>query len=153
LFPKPTSGAGNIWTSIFSGLGFAKGGVFAQGGAVTAFARGGIVNHPTVFPFARGVGLMAEAGPEAIMPLRRGADGRLGVAAANNNGGALEVHVTVDVADNGKLAAYVDGVSRRNARDAVSAAAPRLLASANAAAPAAVAAYRRDIAGGDYRVA
>lgn len=65
---------------------FASGGVFDQSG-VTAFANGGIVNRPTVFPFANGIGLMGEAGPEAIMPLRRGPDGRLGVAAggANNN--------------------------------------------------------------------
>jgi hypothetical protein len=37
------------------------------------------VNRPTVFPFSRGIGLMGEAGPEAILPLRRGRDGRLGV--------------------------------------------------------------------------
>lgn len=65
-------------TSLFGG-GFAKGGVFAGGHEVTAFARGGVVAGPTVFPFANGIGLMGEAGPEAIMPLSRGPGGRLGV--------------------------------------------------------------------------
>lgn len=58
---------------------FAKGGVFANDNEVTAFAKGGIVNSPTLFEFAKGTGLMGEAGPEAIMPLKRGADGSLGV--------------------------------------------------------------------------
>ena len=52
---------------------------FAGGAELTAFAQGGVVNRPTVFPFARGVGLMGEAGPEAILPLKRGRSGRLGV--------------------------------------------------------------------------
>lgn len=66
-------------TSLFGGGAFAKGGVFAGGHEVTAFARGGVVAGPTVFPFANGIGLMGEAGPEAIMPLARGPGGRLGV--------------------------------------------------------------------------
>lgn len=61
---------------------YARGGAFDRAGEVTAFARGGIVDRPTVFPFARGVGLMGEAGPEAILPLRRGRGGRLGVEVA-----------------------------------------------------------------------
>ncbi len=69
-------GGGGFFASLF---GFAKGGVFAGGLELTAFARGGVVNRPTVFPFSRGIGLMGEAGPEAILPLRRGRDGRLGV--------------------------------------------------------------------------
>ena len=52
---------------------------------MTAFANGGVVGGPTVFPFANGIGLMGEAGPEAIMPLSRGPDGKLGVIAANGN--------------------------------------------------------------------
>lgn len=72
----------------------AMGNVFAQNG-IQKFARGGIVDRPTLFPFAKGTGLMGEAGPEAIMPLRRGRDGRLGVEAANGGGG-VSVVVNVD---------------------------------------------------------
>tara|TARA_R100000458_G_scaffold59774_1_gene71688 strand:+ start:2230 stop:4242 length:2013 start_codon:yes stop_codon:yes gene_type:complete len=73
-------------------LGFKDGGVFAQNGIVP-FARGGIVNSPTVFPFANGIGLMGEAGPEAIMPLRRGPSGRLGVEAGGGTMGGINVNV------------------------------------------------------------
>lgn len=65
-------------------LGYAKGGIFGAG--VTQFASGGIVGSPTLFKFANGgttqTGLMGEAGPEAIMPLSRGAGGKLGVNAS-----------------------------------------------------------------------
>jgi lambda family phage tail tape measure protein len=61
----------------------ANGATFSNG--IAKFASGGIVSSPTLFPFADGgttkTGLMGEAGPEAIMPLKRGADGKLGVAA------------------------------------------------------------------------
>jgi hypothetical protein len=69
-------GGGGFFARLF---GFAKGGAFARGAEVTAFAQGGVVNRPTLFPFAKGIGLMGEAGPEAILPLRRGKGGRLGV--------------------------------------------------------------------------
>jgi len=75
--------AGPIAAGI-KGIFSANGNVFDQSG-VTAFAKGGVVGGPTVFPFANGIGLMGEAGPEAIMPLSRGADGKLGVVAANGN--------------------------------------------------------------------
>lgn len=75
--------------------GFASGGAFDSGG-VHAFANGGvftnsIVSKPTLFKFAKGIGLMGEAGPEAIMPLTRTASGRLGVAAVG--AGGLQVQV------------------------------------------------------------
>ena len=67
----------------------AKGASFSNG--IAKFATGGIVNGPTLFPFADGgamqMGLMGEAGPEAIMPLQRGADGSLGVRAAMGGNG------------------------------------------------------------------
>jgi tape measure domain-containing protein len=78
---------------LLGGLFLAKGGVFAQNG-IQPFARGGIVNKPTIFPFANGTGLMGEAGPEAIMPLRRGRDGNLGVM--SSGGGTTNVVVNVD---------------------------------------------------------
>lgn len=70
----------------------AKGNVFD--GGLQAFAKGGtftngIVSSPTMF----NMGLMGEAGPEAIMPLRRGSDGSLGVAASGGSGGNVSVQV------------------------------------------------------------
>lgn len=75
-------------------LPFAKGGSFTQG-RVMPFAEGGVVSSPTTFPMRGGRGLMGEAGPEAIMPLARGADGRLGVQAA---GGGRPVNVVMNIA-------------------------------------------------------
>jgi len=60
----------------------AKGNVFSAAG-ITKFAKGDIFDSPTLFKFAKGTGVMGEAGPEAIMPLRRGANGKLGVAATS----------------------------------------------------------------------
>lgn len=82
-----TSAAGGLSGALSSAFGFADGGAFSAG-RVRAFAQGGVVNGPTLFPMRGGTGLMGEAGPEAIMPLSRGADGRLGVAAAASSGGA-----------------------------------------------------------------
>ena len=63
----------------------AKGNVI-EGGSVKPYAKGGVVAGPTVFPLAGGdMGLMGEAGPEAIMPLKRGADGKLGVEVAGRS--------------------------------------------------------------------
>ncbi|MGE4442531.1 MAG: phage tail tape measure protein [Desulfomicrobium sp.] len=61
----------------------AKGNVFESAGLHT-YANT-VVDRPTVFPFAKGVGLMGEAGPEAIMPLKRGPDGSLGVSGGGTN--------------------------------------------------------------------
>jgi lambda family phage tail tape measure protein len=73
----------------------ANGGAWDSG--VQMFAKGGsftnsIVDSPTLFKFAKGTGMMGEAGPEAIMPLRRGADGSLGVQA---QGGGSNVQISV----------------------------------------------------------
>ena len=73
--------------------GNAKGNVFAKN-RIVPYAKGGVVNRPTLFPFANGVGLMSEVGPEAIMPLKRGKGGRLGVEVAG--GGGTTVNVSVD---------------------------------------------------------
>ncbi len=80
---------------IASILPFAKGGVI-DSGHVKKFAQGGIVNGPTLFPMRGGTGLMGEAGPEAIMPLRRGANGQLGVS---GSAGGTTVNVTINTQD------------------------------------------------------
>jgi phage-related minor tail protein len=72
---------------------FAAGGAFSQG-RVMPFAKGGVVASPVSFPMRGGRGLMGEAGPEAILPLTRGADGRLGVQAG---GGARPVTVVMNI--------------------------------------------------------
>lgn len=80
--------------ALIGGLSpFASGGSFAQG-RVMPFANGGIVGGPTTFPMRGGTGLMGEAGPEAIMPLARGADGKLGVKA---QGGTRPVTVVMNI--------------------------------------------------------
>ena len=75
----------------------AKGNVF-NNGDVTAFATGGVVNSPTYFPMPNGVGLLGEAGPEAILPLARGTDGKLGVSTSE---GAGPNQVTVQIENKG----------------------------------------------------
>ena len=85
---KPLSGLiGNLFAN-------AKGNVFS-GGGVMPFADGGIVNSPTLFAMNGGTGLMGEAGPEAIMPLARGADGSLGVRGS----GGMNVTVNISTPD------------------------------------------------------
>lgn len=74
-------------------LPFEKGGSFTQG-RVVPFANGGIVSGPTTFPMRGGLGLMGEAGPEAIMPLSRGADGQLGV---RMQGGGRPIQVVMNI--------------------------------------------------------
>lgn len=87
---------GNGLEAVIQGLmPFEKGGAFTQG-RVQPFANGGIVNNPTLFPMRGGMtGLMGEAGPEAIMPLSRGADGKLGVR--TDGAGSRPVNVTMNI--------------------------------------------------------
>ncbi|WP_425418995.1 phage tail tape measure protein [Oricola indica] len=81
----------------FSGvLPFAQGGVV---GANTMFAGGGVLAAPAYFPLSGGrTGLAGEAGPEAILPLSRGADGRLGVS-AGESASSMTVNVTISTPD------------------------------------------------------
>lgn len=98
-------GIGSIFGSLFGGgsgnapaagppmPGFANGGVFSRG-QVMPFAQGGVVSAPSYFPLGRGLGVMGEKGAEAVMPLARGPDGRLGV---RSGGGGRPLSVTVNV--------------------------------------------------------
>ena len=82
-------------------MGFADGGVFS-GGRVEAYADGGVVGGPTMFPMAGGkTGLMGEAGPEAIMPLKRGANGKLGVQMEGGGGDNVVINQSFNFQANG----------------------------------------------------
>jgi phage-related minor tail protein len=115
------AGAGGLFAGLFGGLGrlfgvsdavsytgafygagpadfLAAKGAAMSGGTVVPFASGGLVDRPTLFPMSgRRTGVMGEAGPEAIMPLRRTADGRLGVAAEGGGGGGVHLNVSTTV--------------------------------------------------------
>ena len=114
----------NTLGSVLSALGGAAGGAMsgvnanwassaAAVGPHLAFADGGVVTRPTVFGMAGGTGLMGEAGPEAILPLRRGADGKLGVAAA---GGGAAINQTINVNVSGGSPGMGGNVSPDQAR-------------------------------------
>ncbi|EAB6029701.1 phage tail tape measure protein [Salmonella enterica] len=72
--------SGSYSSAALSVIPNADGGVYRSAGL--SQYSGSIVNRPTFFAFARGAAVMGEAGPEAILPLRRGANGKLGVVAA-----------------------------------------------------------------------
>ncbi|QJF51501.1 phage tail tape measure protein [Roseobacter ponti] len=74
-------------------LPFADGAPVAQG-RVMPFATGGIVSGATPFGMRGGMGIMGEAGPEAIMPLARGPDGKLGVRGAGGGGQTIVMNIT-----------------------------------------------------------
>jgi phage-related minor tail protein len=110
--------------SLTSALGAALQGAlpFKQGGVLTPFAGGGVVSGPSLFAMRGGLGLMGEAGPEAILPLRRGADGRLGVAA--DSGRAVQVTFNITTPDvegfrkaRGQIAADLSRTVQRGARN------------------------------------
>lgn len=98
---KPLEGIfGNMFAGLLSGgTAFAKGGLIQQGMPVP-FASGGVISSPIAFPLAGGrAGIAGEKGPEAIMPLARGPDGRLGVRAGGSGGVAITFNVTTPDAE------------------------------------------------------
>ena len=100
--------------SFFGGTALKNefGNVFSDGHRLTAYARGGLVNKPTVFPMAHGMGLMGEAGPEAVIPLGRDSQGRLGVYGSGVSGNsAPTVIVNVENQSGIPLTAQQNGVT------------------------------------------
>ncbi|SUC16394.1 phage tail tape measure protein [Proteus vulgaris] len=101
----------------------ADGGVYSSA-SLSAYS-GQIVHKPTMFAFAKGAGLMGEAGPEGIFPLRRGADGKLGVIAkmSNQGAGVTQInHITIqNDGNNGQIGPEalkkVYEISKRGAQD------------------------------------
>lgn len=93
---KPLEGGlSKLVTGLAGGIvPMAKGGV-VQSGMPVPFAKGGVIASPIAFPLGQGrTGLAGEAGPEAIMPLARGADGRLGVRTSGGGGVAVTFNIS-----------------------------------------------------------
>ena len=91
-------GSAGAWsTAIGSGTwGDAKGAIYNRG-VRSAFAKGGVVTGPTIFPMANGMGLMGESGPEAIMPLKRTSSGELGIKTEGERGNIF--NITINAVD------------------------------------------------------
>lgn len=85
--------------------GLLSSGIAGLAAGVTPFAKGGVVAAPTYFSAAGGLGLMGEAGAEAILPLQRGPDGALGVAAGGGGtgGGGANIVFNVTASDAGSF--------------------------------------------------
>lgn len=94
---------------LFKGIG----GAFT--GDAKPYAKGGILSSPTYFPLAGNrLGLAGEAGPEAIMPLTRGPDGRLGVASAGGAGASVTINIaTPDAESFRRSETYLTGLVAR----------------------------------------
>lgn len=102
----------------------AHGNIFDTGHLIP-FARGGVFDRPTLFPMAQGMGLMGEAGPEAVVPLKRTASGDLGVKAAApvvkvtvNNNSASQVDTQQNRGENGELEMIFNVLDKRTAQQA-----------------------------------
>ena len=96
---KPVEGAiSGAIGGLFGAMGVPSVQAFAKGGTFASGRVGDVVGQATGFAMRGGAGLMGEAGPEAIMPLQRGPDGKLGVAAAGG-GGATNVTFNIQTPD------------------------------------------------------
>jgi phage-related minor tail protein len=97
---QPLSAAlGGGLAGLFGGLTpFAKGGVVGSP-MPKPFAQGGVIASPVTFPLGGRMGLAGEAGPEAIMPLARGSDGRLGVQAQGGGGVTITMNISTPDAE------------------------------------------------------
>jgi lambda family phage tail tape measure protein len=87
---------GNLVGSLLGSIIPNARGNVISGGRIMPFADGGVVNSPLLFPMRGGAGVMGEAGAEAIMPLARGVDGKLGV---RGGGGTTNVTVNISTPD------------------------------------------------------
>jgi hypothetical protein len=136
------------WSGLSGAWAFANGAAF-RAGNVIPFASGGMVGSPTMFPMSGGrTGLMGEAGPEAIMPLRRGPGGRLGVDAANGNSQQpVVVHV---YANEGFVRAEAEGAAVRVVNNATPGIVRASVKKSGEQVPAVMARNQRD-RGGEWR--
>jgi len=97
-----TTGVGSGIVGAVMGAFQADGGAWQGGSQIKAYANGGVVGGPTYFPMSGGkTGLMGEAGPEAIMPLKRGANGKLGVQMEGGGGDNVVINQSFNFQANG----------------------------------------------------
>ncbi len=97
--PDSVRSSGDAFMPAFKN---AKGGTYS-GAGISAFSNQ-VVNKPTLFPFAKGTGLMGEAGEEAIMPLTRMKSGNLGVETEGGSGSSTVVtNISVNIDQNGEV--------------------------------------------------
>ena len=113
------SGAGSMFQQAKGGAWSGGVQMFADGGAFT----NGVVDKPTAFGMAGGLGLMGEAGPEAIMPLTRGPDGSLGVMAHGGGGsettiamGGITQHFSVNSQNDAALQSMLARATEQGAK-------------------------------------
>ena len=112
-----SAGLKPLETLVSNGVSSAASGL----GSLFAFADGGVVSAPSYFPMGGDMGLMGEAGAEAILPLKRGADGSLGVAAGAGGGTQIVFNVTAQDAQSfqkteGQIAAMLARTAGRGRR-------------------------------------
>lgn len=119
--PTTTSGSPTI------GAYAANGGVWAGGQKINYYANGGVFDRPTAFGMSSGLGVMGERGAEAVMPLKRDAKGRLGVAGGSTTSITNQLSITVNGnADSDtiaemeqRLAKQMTEISRQQANNAI----------------------------------
>ena len=110
-----TSGLTSLFSGGLNNLGIGGNAGAADAGPVQPFAKGGVIASPSFFPLGAGrTGLAGEAGAEAIMPLARGPDGRLGVAASNAAAGNVTINIaTPDAESFRRSETYLTGLIAR----------------------------------------
>jgi hypothetical protein len=98
-------GASGVGTTVVNGLlsffGLADGGAFHKG--LQFYAQGDVFNAPTMFGHAGGLGVLGEAGPEAVMPLTRGRGGKLGVMASGGASVTIIQNITINGGNRNEL--------------------------------------------------
>ena len=86
---------------LFGGASWSADGDVVGSSGIQAYANGGVVDSPTMFQHGGGLGVMGEAGPEAIMPLKRGSNGKLGVQMEGGSQGNVVINQSFNFQANG----------------------------------------------------
>ena len=114
-FKPIEQGLSGLFTNMFGGSTSGTEGGGSLLGGVMPFAKGGVIATPSYFPLGNSLGVAGERGAEAILPLARGTDGRLGVRAESSRGAtAINVNISAqDAASFRRSEAYLSGMIAR----------------------------------------